>query len=297
MIRPQAGDKSLSRSASLHAAHAESFCDAFAKAQAIRLDRIRRESRGAADERRRISHPFVVRPDAEALTVLIRRLKVVGQPDGAISVKPEHPDEGIGRIALMRSVGTSDPDFFHGIVGQLANVSPNSKNGVDEQWLNFMLSMVRSVEPKDGTEAMIATQLAALHALALTAARRLAQAATMAQQDSAERALNKLSRSFAALVTTLKSWRSKGEQRVLVQHVTVDGGSQAIVGNVHTGSNALPGVAEINDGQPHAKQIAYALEPALFSPDAPRDALSVASDAEWALPDARRKVARRPSGK
>jgi len=221
------------------------------------------------------------------------RLKVVGQPNGAISVKPEHPDEGIGRIALMRSVGTSDPDFFHGIVGQLANVSPNSKNGVDEQWLNFMLSMVRSVEPKDGTEAMIAAQMAAIHSLTMTAAHRLAQADTLAH----EVALNKLSRTFAALVTTLKSWRSKGEQRVLVQHVTVDGGSQAIVGNVHTGSNALPGVAENYNGQPRARQIGYALEPALFSPDPPRDALSVASDAEWALPDARRKVARSPSGK
>jgi len=217
------------------------------------------------------------------------RLKIVGQPNGAISFKPDHPDDTIGRIASMRSVGTSDPYFFSGIVGQLANVS----NGVDEQGLNIMLSMVRSVEPKDGTEAMIAAQMAAIHSLTMTAAHRLAQAETLAQLDTHERALNKLSRTFAALVTTLKSWRSKGEQRVLVQHVTVDGGSQAIVGNVHTGSNALPGVAENYDGQPHARQIGYAFEPALLGPDTPRDALPVASDEERPLPDARRQVAGR----
>ena len=48
--------------------------------------------------------------------------------------------------------------------------------------------------------------------------------------------------------------------------------------------------------QPHAKQIAHAPEPALPSPDAGRDALPVARDAERALPDARRPISRRPKG-
>jgi len=50
------------------------------------------------------------------------------------------------------------------------------------------------------------------------------------------------------LVTTLKSWRSKGEQRVVVQHVNVSDGSQAVIGNI----TALPrGVGEKQDVQPH----------------------------------------------
>jgi len=49
-------------------------------------------------------------------------------------------------------------------------------------------------------------------------------------------------------VTTLKSWRSKGEQRVVVQHVNVSDGSQAVIGNI----TALPrGVGEKQDVQPH----------------------------------------------
>jgi hypothetical protein len=52
------------------------------------------------------------------------------------------------------------------------------------------------------------------------------------QQDSAERAFNKLTRTFAAQMSALKEYRSKGEQKMTVQHVRVAEGGQAIVGNV-----------------------------------------------------------------
>jgi hypothetical protein len=47
------------------------------------------------------------------------------------------------------------------------------------------------------------------------------------QQDSAERAFNKLARTFAAQVEALKRYRSGGEQTVRVEHVTVNEGGQA----------------------------------------------------------------------
>src|SRR5271155_3767637 len=56
------------------------------------------------------------------------------------------------------------------------------------------------------------------------------------RQDIAERAFNKLTRTFAAQMSALKEYRSKGEQKMTVQHVHVAEGGQAIVGNV----NAAP---------------------------------------------------------
>jgi hypothetical protein len=49
---------------------------------------------------------------------------------------------------------------------------------------------------------------------------------------SAERAFNKLARTFAAQVEALKGYRSRGEQTVRVENVTVNEGGQAIVGSV-----------------------------------------------------------------
>src|SRR5437870_604658 len=53
-----------------------------------------------------------------------------------------------------------------------------------------------------------------------------------AQQDSAECAFNKLGRTFAAQVEAVKQYRSRSGQTVRVEHVTVNEGGQAIVGNV-----------------------------------------------------------------
>ena len=53
---------------------------------------------------------------------------------------------------------------------------------------------------------------------------------------SAERAYNKLARTYVAQIEALKRYRSAGEQTVRVEHVTVNDG-QAIVGNVTTGGS------------------------------------------------------------
>ncbi len=77
--------------------------------------------------------------------------------------------------------------------------------------------------------------MAAVHSATMTFARRLNHVENIPQQDSAERAFNKLARTFTAQVEALKRYRSAGDQTVRVEHVTVNEGGQAIVGNVATG--------------------------------------------------------------
>ena len=93
---------------------------------------------------------------------------------------------------------------------------------------------------KDQVEAMLAAQMAAVHNATMTFARRLAHVDNIPQQDSAERAFNKLARTFAAQVEALKRYRTGGEQTVRVEHVTVNEGGQAIVGNVSHGGRGSP---------------------------------------------------------
>ena len=81
---------------------------------------------------------------------------------------------------------------------------------------------------------MLAAQMAVVHTATMTFTRRLANVETIAEQDSAERALNKLARTFAMQMEALKRYRTGGEQKVTVQHVSVNEGGQAIVGNVNT---------------------------------------------------------------
>ncbi len=93
-----------------------------------------------------------------------------------------------------------------------------------------MLSVVKGIKPRDQIEIMLAAQMAAIHEAIMTFTKRLAHVETIAQQDSAERALNKLARTFATQMEALQRYR--GEQKVVVQQVSVSEGGQAIVGNV-----------------------------------------------------------------
>jgi hypothetical protein len=203
------------------------------------------------------------------------RLKMKIDGKDAVRLGPDHPDEAIGILALMQSIGTTDLDFYDGLMGHLVNAS--NGNAPSEQGTNFMLSVVKGIQPRDQVEAMLAAQMAAVHMASMTFARRLAHVENIPQQDSAERAFNKLTRTFAVQVEALKNYRSKGEQKMTVQHVHVAEGGQAIVGNV----NATPeGVGAGNkvEEQPHA--LAYAPGVALSCDvEAEREALPLSSRA------------------
>jgi hypothetical protein len=143
----------------------------------------------------------------------------------------DHPNPAVGESLLMAALGTADREFYAGIVEQLADAASYGGK-IDEDALNFMLSVVKGVKPRDQVEAMLAAQMAAVHAAAMNAALQLAQANKLVQQEFAERAINKLTRTFAAQTEALKRYRSGGEPNVTVQHVSVSDGGQTIVGNV-----------------------------------------------------------------
>jgi hypothetical protein len=95
-----------------------------------------------------------------------------------------------------------------------------------------MLAVIKDVKPKDQIEAMLAAQMAATHMAILKFAQLLGQAQTIQQLDSYTRAFNQLQRTFTAQMEAFKRYRTGGEQKVTVQHVSVSEGGQAIVGNV-----------------------------------------------------------------
>lgn len=146
------------------------------------------------------------------------------------------------------------------------------------------------IAPKDELEGMMAAQLIAAHNAAMENYRR----AMISEQTFDGRRENlaqatKLSRTYATLLEVLNRHRGKGQQKVTVEHVHVHAGGQAVVGMVDA-----PGGGERakSEDQTHAKQIAHAPQPTMWSPNAESELVPSASDAERPLPDARRNVAR-----
>lgn len=160
-------------------------------------------------------------------------LKLKGKR-GTVAVETTHPDFDTGRALLMEAIGVSEPAFLEPFLSQLVNVATQGPDA-DETATNFLLAVVKGVKPTDQLEAMLAMQMGAVHLATATMARRLAHVENLPQQDSAERALSRLARTFAAQLEALKRYRTGGEQRVTVQHVTVNEGGQAVVGAVQAG--------------------------------------------------------------
>jgi hypothetical protein len=120
---------------------------------------------------------------------------------------------------------------MHGILRQLAKASVKGRK-LDAVNLAFMISMVNSIKPRDAVEAMLVAQMVSVHMMAMRCAYRLAGANDFARQDSAARALGRLTRTFPAQIEALTRYRNNGEPAITVQNVSVGDGGKAIVGNV-----------------------------------------------------------------
>lgn len=184
----------------------------------------------------------------------------VAVKNGKTSITPDHVEPTISECLLTDMLASSDTTFAEAVLYQLANVARSGKDLTSIE-LNAVLATVNAIGPRDPTEALLAVQMAAIHNATMVAARRLVHVDTLPQQDSASNMLNKLARTFAAQVEALKKYRSTGEQSIRVQHVTVNDGGKAIVGDVRAGG----GATTKTEHQPHGPSESSQSRAALLS--------------------------------
>ena len=204
-------------------------------------------------------------------------------------IKIGDPDELRGK---GKSFGGSLCNAWNDHVGgQAANTYWFGHVDGDVEAINDMkraaIHAMLNMRPKDPIEGMILAQMIGAHNAAMECYRR----AMISDQPPDGRAMNlahagKLSRTYCALTEALNRHRGKGQQTVRVEHVTVQAGAQAIVGNVSAGGGAVTS----REGQPYA--ITDTHEPALWFQDEARVSVPVASNEERPVPDARRPKSR-----
>jgi hypothetical protein len=171
-----------------------------------------------------LANKRAARADGPAITLTMDK-------DRVLTIGLKHDDLTLAHGLAMADLGTSSSAFKNAVLSQIAAIgAPGSP--VCERNTNFLLSVVQAVQPRDELETMLAIQMGAIHAATMTLARRLNNVDTIPQQDAAERALNKLARTYTMQMEALKRYRTGGQQKVTVEHVTVNAGGQAIVGNV-----------------------------------------------------------------
>ncbi|MHC2337157.1 hypothetical protein [Bradyrhizobium sp. USDA 4454] len=143
----------------------------------------------------------------------------------------DHPDPVLGERLMANALGAPDREAMEGILRQLVKAGV-SRRKADKVNVAFMISMVKSIGPRDSVEAMLVAQMVSVHVMAMRCAHQLAYSEDLAQHDSAARALGRLTRTFPAQIEALSRYRSQGEPAIRVQNVKVTDGGNAVLGNV-----------------------------------------------------------------
>jgi hypothetical protein len=133
---------------------------------------------------------------------------------------------------LTETFGTEDSALQSRLLCEGVNAVSDFA-GREMESFDHVAAAIRGIRPHDSLEGMLATQMVAVHTMAMTL---MGRAALVNQSDlGVEVNLNratKLMRTFTLQVETLGRYRGKGEQKMTVEHVHVYQGGQAIVGQM-----------------------------------------------------------------
>jgi hypothetical protein len=161
------------------------------------------------------------------------RVKIY-RADGKLA--PVHPPDGEGKLwwqRLNKALGTSSSDFVNASLFQIQSASRSPWGKISELSINAALAMIEAAAPKDEIEAALAVQMACTHTAAMAVLAKLDVAfATERRIAAFGSATARLLKAYAMQVEVLRRLRTGGQQFVRVEHVQVNEGGQAVIGNV-----------------------------------------------------------------
>ena len=122
------------------------------------------------------------------------------------------------------------------VVGQ----DPAARAVLESRAMGAAVAAMRAFKPKDEIEGMLAAQSIAMHHASMECFRRSivpqqgADTASKLRRDATN-----MARGMTDMLAALAKHRGQGQQKVVVEHVHVHAGGQAVVGTIATGA-ALP---------------------------------------------------------
>ncbi|MCK5516606.1 MAG: hypothetical protein KAI39_07010 [Desulfobulbaceae bacterium] len=138
---------------------------------------------------------------------------------------------------LKHFFGSSDIDTCTYFLNQLGPVlHPTDEIQKSMNGVNQTLPIIRAIAPQDELEGMLAVQMVGIHTMSMEMMKRaMVSGQTVEGVNYNVNRVTKLSRTFIAQMEALNKHRGKGKQKITVEHITVNEGGQAIVGNVEHG--------------------------------------------------------------
>ncbi len=145
-------------------------------------------------------------------------------------------------VKLMEATGTPEHKLQTFLLSQVVQSFKGfaSVEGANEEntaeLCDQAMALMHGIKPRDAIEGMLAAQMVAVHNAAMDSASRAAVSGrTLEGRQANINHANKLMRTYTAQMEALKCYRDGGQQKMIVEHVYVNEGGQAIVGTVNHG--------------------------------------------------------------
>lgn len=154
----------------------------------------------------------------------------------ATKSQPYPPDgeakEWWGRLKV--ALGTESSTFVNASLLNLLTAARLPCSGISETGINAALAMIEAAEPRDEIEAALVVQMACTHAASMSVLSRFGGGGGGERRVAAlASAAARLMKVYVAQVEALRRLRHGGNQYVRVEHVHLNEGSKAVIGNVN----------------------------------------------------------------
>ena len=134
---------------------------------------------------------------------------------------------------LNNALGTVSTDFVRTSLLQLQGAARSPYGTISETAINAALAMIEAAAPRDELEGALAVQMACTHTAAMSVLAKMdsglgTERRTAAFGSTAAR----LMKAYAMQMEVLRRLRTGGQQVVRVEHVHINDGGRAVIGNV-----------------------------------------------------------------
>ena len=161
------------------------------------------------------------------------RIRIKGVQANVVSFASPGPADHVWRRQLKAALGTASDAFVDMALHHLERAARMPGDGPSDVSINGALAIIAGFAPKNEMEAAIALQAACTHMVAMVMLARIGGGHGGPHRlPGMASAAAKLLRAYCTQVETYRRQRGGGEQKIIVKHVTVNEGGQAIVGAI-----------------------------------------------------------------
>ena len=157
-----------------------------------------------------------------------------------IRITPVDDDTELAKAKMLQSFGTTSDELQNYFMQQIRLVFSESASSTEGDKLiaSFCkgITILHELKPRDVIEVMLIIQMIGVHNLAIaTLSRALLPSQAAESAEAYIQQTTKMLRTFAQQMDALKNYRRTGQQKVIVEHVNVNQGGQAVVGSITQG--------------------------------------------------------------